>query len=143
MANDAKDWMVAAACVEGPRPKVTFGDLPRQHQEDILRLAVVAVASTAYFITLVVLSAPLASRSLVAHATLPHPGVARSPVLEARVARVEPVSTPRRVLRPRPDATLAVLREPASVSLAARSTPRRNPFSRFFRGILHTVVTPN
>jgi hypothetical protein len=142
MEAGAQDWMTAAACAEGPRPRVTFADLPPQHQEELVRLALVAAAATAYFVTLVLLSNPLPSRSLAARAALPDPTGTRPIVLEARLERatVDVVPARPRTSRPRPAVGLADLREPVVSTPATSSAPRRNPFSRFLRGVLHAVA---
>ena len=142
MEHGPDDWMTAAACAEGPRPTVTFADLPPQHQGELVRLAIVAALSAAYFVTLVV-AAPLASRSLAARSELPRALPARSPALAPQLLRaaVETASERRPATRPRPAVALASFREPVGDPPATSSSPRRNPFSRFFRGVLRTVVS--
>ncbi len=149
MANEARDWMTAASCAEGPPPSVRFADLPRQDQGEVLRVALVAAASTAYFITLAILARPLASRSLQGDAALPHPGMARSPILDARLVDdpVPPAGDRTRLARPRAGLELTSLREPvadepASAPIADTPPRRRNVFSRFFRGVLHGFQPP-
>ena len=144
MAHGAHDWLAAAACAEGPRLEVTFADLPRQHRGELVRFVAVAAASVTYFVTLAMLGAPLPSRSLAAGAALPHAGPSRAPVLEARLAQaaVEPAPLRPRSSAARPAVRLAALREPVGGPPSLKSSPRRNPFSRFFRGVLRTV-TPN
>jgi hypothetical protein len=143
MGNQPRDWMVAAACAEGPAPSVTFSDLPRERQGELARVAMVAAVSTAYFVTVGILAAPLPSRSLVGNGALPDPGGVRPIVLEARLAPTPaPVAPVRssRVVRSRPDAvTLATLRESAGDARPAPTPPRRNPLTRFFRGVFRTL----
>jgi hypothetical protein len=154
MGDDSRDWLSAAACTEGPRPAVTFADLPPQHQEEMVRLVLVAAAAAACFV-LVIWSAPLASRSLAGDTAMPNADPPPSAALAARAAALSAqaaaLETPRplavndtapappRVSRPRPAVTLAALREPTGGRPASTSAPRRNPFSRFFRGVLRTV----
>ena len=71
MSARAVDWLNAAACFSGPQPPATFADLPKQHQDDMLRLGFVAVMAVAYFVTLAIMTQPIPSRSLVAPSTLP------------------------------------------------------------------------
>jgi hypothetical protein len=153
--------MTGAACAEGPAPVVTFLDLPRHHRNEVLRFALVGAASTAYFVAVAILAAPLPSRSLAANAALPHPGIARSSALEATFTPpaidVPPVRP--RAIRARPLGALAALREPAGdpapvPALAALrdpagdpsgdpaptpAPPRRNAVSRFFHGVFHSL----
>jgi hypothetical protein len=154
MGDGSRDWLSAAACTEGPRPAVTFADLPPQHQEEMVRLALVAAAAAACFV-LAVWSAPLASRSLAARTVMPQADPPQSAALAARAAalaaQAAALDAPRpvtsldtlparpRVSRPRPAVTLAALREPIGGRPATMPAPRRSPFSRFFRGVLRTV----
>jgi len=66
MADLAGNWLTAAACSTGPRPAATFAELPRQHQDEVVRLGFAAAAAVAYFVTLAVLARPIPSRSLAA-----------------------------------------------------------------------------
>src|SRR5262245_9989311 len=141
MADRDTDWLVAAAYRQEPQARVTFSDLPRQHQRELVRFAIVAAASTASFIALWALSQPIRSRNLRSDATLPHATTARSPLLEARLTPpIEARSTtPLRppVVRPRAAIQLAAFREPDTesnrrVGSAAPPERRRNAFSRFF-----------
>jgi hypothetical protein len=142
MADRVGDWLVAAACREGPQPRATFADLPQQHKREFVRFAIVAAASTASFIALWALSQPIRGRNLRSDATLPHGAAARSPLLEARLAAPIEVPSPAplrpRATRPRATVQLASLREPV-VGGAAPQERRRNVFSRFFRGVWRTI----
>jgi len=149
MAERVADWLSAAACCEGPRPSATFSDLPRKHQDEILRAAVVATAAAAYFITLGILARPIPSRSLRAHAALPA-ATAPQPVSNqawaihvADAASRRPTSQPAQTMRP-PEMALAVVPEPVRESDGhSAGSPRversRNIFSRFFRGVWRSV----
>jgi hypothetical protein len=106
----------------------------------MVRLAIVAAASSAYFITLMILSRPLPSRSLLNDAATPK-GIGSRPILvDARLTATTP---PARVRAPRlrRPVELAALQEPPT---AIDATPdeveaprRRNVFSRFLRGVFH------
>ena len=147
MSTEARDWMTAVACAEGPRPTVTFTDLPRQHRGEMLRFALVAAVSTAFFVTVGVLAQPLSSRSLAAAAALPDSSLSRAALLETRVAAEPPLFTPERLRRPAPRPgtgvrTVTVEEPRPSQTLQSRDrSRRRNVFSRFFHGMLRTVTT--
>jgi hypothetical protein len=135
--------MAAASCSEGARAATTFTDLPRQQQREMMRLALVATVSTAYFITLAVLARPLPSRNLVSTAELPDPAAPRTVLLEADSAPVvtltrRPVRT--RTSRPRASVVLAAYEEPIAGNEARPAAPLRaqrrgNVFSRFLRTV--------
>jgi hypothetical protein len=147
MAGLTSDWIGAAQCCEGPRPVASFGDLPRAHQHEMLRFVAVAAASSAFFVTLWILSRPIPSRSLVAHAALPQPLPAQPLAIDLRPAA--PIETaPRRPARePRLRASYQLVSAGQAIDArAARSAAaperRRNVFSRFFRTIIRTVQPP-
>src|SRR5262249_22428267 len=134
MPERAGDWLMAAACCEGPQPAGTFSDLPRKHQGEMVRFAGVAAASSAYFITLWILAQPIASRSLLTPTTLPSAPAARSALLDARLTvPVEaPSPRPQRARATLASATieLAALREPVGDAVrraAVPAAPRRPP----------------
>jgi hypothetical protein len=146
MAEGARDWLVAAACCE-ERPAATFADLPRHHQDELVRVGFIAAASVAYFITLAILTLPIPSRNLATAVTLPAATAPRSTLLEALLleaasARVVPAPAAR------PRATVALAAEgdsianPAPPAAAAPRPERRNPVSRFFRGVWRGVRGP-
>ena len=140
MADLAGDWLTAAACSTGPRPAATFSELPQQHQDEVVRLGFAAAAAITYFVTLAILARPIPSRSLAANAILPNGALQRSALLEGPPAAVT-LSLPSRTAAlpdARPAVELPAAREPD------RPTPavRRNPVSRFFRGIWRGVQAP-
>jgi hypothetical protein len=141
MKNHVHDWMAGAACAEGPAPVVTFLDLPRHHRNEVLRFALIGAASTAYFVAVAILAAPLPSRSLAANVALPHPGITRAPAFAAPLTppAVAIRSVRPRVARARPDVALAALRDPATDPAPVPAPPRRNALSRFFHGVFHSL----
>jgi hypothetical protein len=149
MEDRAHDWMVAAACSQGPRPEPVFATLPRAYRADMLRLALVAAASSAFFVTLAILLRPLPSRSLAAHAMLPDPSASRAAALDARMVFATDVPAPPRLRRQRTAharyelaAIPAVEDADAPGSLSARPPRRGNVLTRFFRGILGRPAPP-
>lgn len=143
MADPTEGWMAAAACREGPRRAVTFRDLPEQQQSEVVRLALFAAATTAYFVSAAIAGLPLASRSLAAHATLPAAAQPRVVMVDARAADIVPVprAPKKRAAPPRAHVEVAALRDPADAEAtpSPSTSPRRNVFSRFFRGLLRSV----
>jgi hypothetical protein len=146
MPARATDWLVAAACCEGPRPPATFADLPAQNRGEIVRIALVSTAAAAYFVTLGILTQPIPSRSLLTPGALLRVPPARSALPPARVAvRADPVepASPRSVraqhARTRAAYEAAAVADvPGSGDRAAAKgarQPRRNFFSRFLRGV--------
>jgi hypothetical protein len=143
MPDVTRDWMAAAACTEGPRPEVTFADLPQQHQSEVVRLALVAAATVAYFVTAVTLAPPLSSRSLAAPAPLPVPARSRPVAPEGRTIDSSPAPRPLRkpTVQSRDGAQAVDSRDaPPDASAARLTASRRNIFSRFFRGLLRGVA---
>jgi hypothetical protein len=151
MSTQAQDWMLAASYCEGPRPAVGFGDLPRQHQSAMLRLGLVAAASTAYFIALGVLAQPIPSRSLPLDAALPAALAARPALLDARLEM--PVVTPstrpswrHRTVRQHDTLEVVALQVPTGDADRQTNDPRperrRNIFSRIFRGVWRSAQAP-
>jgi hypothetical protein len=134
--------MVAASCQQGPTPAATFGDLPRAYRDDLLRFALVAAASSAFFITLAIVMRPLPSRSMAGEVSLPEPLPPRSNRMDARLQSNPPGPQVVRALRPRaarPRYELATFEEPAvDVRRAAPARPGRrgNAFTRLLRNIL-------
>ena len=146
MAEGARVWLVAAACCE-ERPAATFADLPRHHQDDLVRVGFIAAMSIAYFITLAILARPIPSRNLATPVALLAATAPRSTLLERRsveaaAARVVPAPA----ARPRATVALAAEGDPiASPARRAADAPRperRNPVSRFFRGVWRGVRAP-
>jgi hypothetical protein len=147
MGERTGDWLTAAACSAGPRPAATFADLPRQHQDEVVRLGFTAAAAVAYFVTLGILARPIPSRSLQAHTVLP---AAAAPRFELPVwQRVDAVGAARPLpspgVRPRAASELATAQTPAATAErravdAPPPQPRRNMFSRFFRGVWRSVT---
>ena len=149
MADREQDWLVAAACRQEPQRRATFADLPRQHQRELVRFAIVAAASTASFIVLWALSQPIRGRNLRSDATLPAAASGRSPLLDARLATpIEArATTPLRprASRPRAGIQLAAYREldtDANQRVGGSAPPERrgNVFSRFFRGVWRSLT---
>lgn len=142
MASDARDWIGVASCCQGPRPAATFADLPRKHQWEMLRFALAATLSIAYFVGAGILVRPLPSRSLAAQVFLPEASVAR--VASPEMGSVSSINAPsprplvERAVRPSAALPLALPREPlVDVSQAVQVTPRperrRNIVSRLLR----------
>ena len=135
MVNRADGWMVAAPCSEGPRPEATFATLPPAYRQELLRFALVAAASSAFFVTLALLLRPLPSRNLAAHAVLPVSPSPRAAAFNARMS-VTTDAALRPSLRRRAPHTRY---EPATVEVIASAAPptrRSNVLTRMFRGIL-------
>ena len=131
--------MVAAACSEGPRAKTTGARLPRAYRQDMLHFALVAAASSAFFVALAILLRPVPSRSLAARVVLPAPPSGRVAARDARLAPAADAPQPSRVRRR--TVAPAGYQTGAADMAADRSTPeqparRRNVLSRFFRGML-------
>ncbi len=137
--------MTGAACSEGPAPVMTFLDLPRHQRNEVLRFALVGAASTAYFVAVAILAAPLPSRSLAANVVLEaaftppaidvlpvHPRVIRARPVVAVAALHEPPDDPG------PVQALAALDDPAGDPAPTPAPPRRNALSRFFHGVFHS-----
>jgi hypothetical protein len=138
MSVKAGDWLTAAACCTEQQTTATFADLPRHHQDEMVRLGFVAVTSIVYFVTLAVLTQPIPSRSLVRHSTLPIAPPVRPALLDARLDAIG--APPLRSPRPRAAAELVDARGPvreADRPSAAPPRPERrgNIIGRFFRGI--------
>ncbi len=139
MRDRTSEWIVAASCCEGPAPHATFADLPREHQREMMRFAVTAAASTAFFIAVAIIARPLPSRSMAAGATLPtltaprdllprHPPLREPPPRELRASvryQLASVHSTRSRLERR-------------VVIAERQEQRRNLFSRFFRSVIRS-----
>ncbi len=152
MASRPQDWIVAASCCEGPRPRVTFSDMPRRYQRDVLSIAFAAAISSAYFLTLGMLTQPLASRSLPPRMLTPASVVARGPLFAGD--STPPIAPPRtivprarisrsRVPHPLASAQLAVMIEARDRDSRPVSVERRPNFlGRIFRGVLHRSVQP-
>jgi hypothetical protein len=138
MVERADGWMVAAACSEGPRAQRPFVRLPRAYRQEMLHFALVAAASSAFFVALAMLLRPLPSRSLAAHGRLPASSSTRAAALEARLALATDAPPPPRLRRrPAPQRSeVAVAAMAADPIPAASPVRRRNVFSRFFRGML-------
>jgi hypothetical protein len=146
MASRPQDWIVAAACCEGPRQCVTFADLPPQHRRDMVLVAFAAALSTAYFVTLGILMQPIPSRSLAAQIVMPKPVVIHAAVVdpEPGLPIDMPSRHPARPRAPRPVSAIQL----ASVSVpsgdtrigsaAAPREHRPNFLGRFFRSVLRT-----
>jgi hypothetical protein len=148
MSDRARDWLVAAACCEGPRPAATFADLPRQHQRQIVRIAAATAAAAAYFIVLAIHVRPVPSRSLLTAAALPNtPPVPRPALLDARpIAAIDPPSSQpgaARAARASGLYELAAVGKPSADDRATGTTARQerrgNVFSRFFRGVRRSL----
>jgi len=148
MASSPQDWIVAASCCEGPRPGVTFAEMPREHRREMLAGAFAAALSTAYFVTLgILLVRPIPSRSLAAPVPMPNPA-------PADVVSVEPnpiiaLATPRRERLPRPlaavrltsvDALPVVDVHPASIAPEAERRP--GLLGRIVHGVRRVVQPP-
>jgi hypothetical protein len=152
MASPAPDWIGAASCCEGPRPAATFGDLPRAHQREMVRFAVAAALTTAFFLMLGALTRSLPSRSLAARAVPPDAEASHVALLDARPITPRGRSSPRspleRAARSRPTNQLALLSEPPgddsrTAPAAPRPERRRNIVSRFFVGVFRGASTAN
>lgn len=167
MASRPQDWIVAASCCEGPRPCVTFADMPVPHRRDMLVVGFAAAVSTAYFVTLGILLQPIPSRSLAGTVLMPHTEASFVQVRDR--APIVPLEPSRRLVRvratqSRSSSELASTRgrQPLSaIQLASyRELPagggdtradgqsgqqRSNLLNRFFRGVIRTVqpVSPN
>jgi hypothetical protein len=161
MASHTQDWIVAASCCEGPRPRVTFADMPPRHRRDIFVVGFTAAVSSAYFVTLGILLQPIPSRSLAGTVLMPQTAAVFAQVRDA--APVVPLSTSPRLVRVRATrsrpatevASTRVRRPLSSVQLASyRQLPaggsetrpdspaggkRPNLLNRFFRGVIRTV----
>src|SRR5579871_4933210 len=94
MGSDARDWIGAAACSEGPTPATRFADLPRSYRKELLRLTAAAGLSIAFFITVGVLPRVLASRSLASRVALLEPPAARPPSLPETERNERPALRP-------------------------------------------------
>ena len=146
MTNRPQDWIVAASCCEGPRPCVTFADMPLAHRRDMAGIAFAAALSTAYFVTLAILLQPIQSRSLAGQVPMPQPVVASAavPVASPEIPLDGPSRRPRhRAVRPLAAIQLASSTERLSVDRASASAAvpqerRRGFFGRFLRGVLRT-----
>ena len=147
MASRPQDWIVAASCCEGPRPCVTFADMPLAHRRDMAGIAFAAALSTAYFVTLAILLQPIQSRSLAAQVPMPQPVVASAAV--ATASPVLPLDGPsRRLPRHRAARPLSAIQlassteapsgDRASASAAVQQERRRGFFGRVLHGVLRT-----
>src|SRR5262249_4505885 len=151
MPERAGDWLMAAACCEGPQPAATFADLPRKHQGEMVRFAGVAAASSAYFITLWILAQPIASRSLLTPTTLPSAPAARSALLDARLTVPAGAPPPgrqgARALWPAAPSGPGAFGAPGGAAVPRAAVPggperRRTAFSRFSRGVGRSIQPP-
>lgn len=146
MPDGHATWLTAAACTMAPRPSPGFGDLPPTHRKELVRLGFLSAVAFGYTIAICILAQPIPSRSLHAHAALPHGDVPRSPLMDALF--IDPTVSPRS-----PDARKAN-RRPADAGLKAvavavteageprpqpRAPRRGSVFSRFFKGVWRTV----
>jgi hypothetical protein len=161
MANHPHDWIVAASCCEGPRPRVTFADMPPRHRRDLVVVGFAAALSSAYFVTLGILLQPIPSRSLAGTVLMPHttaslaelrdtapvvpPGASRRP-LRMRATQPRPVAEPAsaRGRRPLSAVQLASYRELPADGGETRPDgqaggKRPNFLGRFFHGVLRAV----
>lgn len=132
MTEGVQGWLVAAACYE-ERPAATSADLPQQLQDARLRVGFITGASVAYFITLAILARPIPSRDIVTSATLLAATSPRSALLERRAFDAIDAASPRE--RPAP----AAIADPVRRAVNAPPPERRNPVSRFFRGVWRGV----
>jgi hypothetical protein len=151
--SQARDWIGAAACCEGPRPGARFGDLPRPHKQELLRLAAAALMSIAFFILVAISSRVLASRSLAARVALPQAVAARAASLQMEV-NVRPASLTDPDDRPssrppvvhiyhRPFARqVMAIDAPLPAPLAQTDPPARprNPVSRLVHAVVHATA---
>lgn len=165
MASPARDWIGAASCCEGPRPAATFADLPRAHQREMLRFATAAVLSTAFFLTVGILTRVLPSRSLAARVGVLDASVAHPVMMDMRQAstfEARPMRPMREHLARRPAGPVAdepltdqpaayepVTYQPVAYQIPPTTEPppperRKNIFSRIFHGVFRTaaVVAP-
>src|SRR3954465_15704282 len=122
MTDRQQGWLTAASCHEGPAPTARFADLPHEHQNEIVRVGLLAAASTAFFIGVGMILTPLPSRNLASHAVLPHAMPVRPAVLEARLTvPAADVAPPRalrgRTVRLRPSIEAATLRMPVAANV--------------------------
>ena len=159
MASRARDWIGAASCCEGPRPAATFADLPRAHQHEMVRFAMAAVLSTAFFLAVGILTRALPSRSLAARVGVLDPSTAHPVLMDMRQASTfEPrpmrqtrERPARRLTEPPADQPLAdqpEADEPAAYQPVAYQAPpttepavperKKNIFSRIFHGVFRT-----
>ncbi len=161
MANHPHDWIVAASCCEGPRPRVTFADMPPRHRRDLVVVGFAAALSSAYFVTLGILLQPIPSRSLAGTVLMPHtaasltqlrdvapvvlPGASRRP-LRVRATQPRPVTelASTRGRRPLSAVQLASYRELPGDGGETRPDgqtggKRPNLLGRFFHGVLRAV----
>jgi hypothetical protein len=152
MASPAHHRIGAESSRECPTPAPTFGDLPRAHQREILRFAAAAALTTAFFLTLGLLTRWLPSRSLAARAVLPDAEASHVALLDPLPipphARPSPRSPLERAARSRAKSQLASLREPPgddTQTAPATTEPgrRRNIFRRLFLGVFRGASTAN
>jgi hypothetical protein len=146
MPARATDWLVAAACCEGPRPPATFADLPAQNRGEIIRIALVSTATAGYFVTLGILTQPIPSRSLLTPGALLRVPPRSAVFHTGRAVPAEPVAPAQaRSLRAQAARTRAVYETAAAADVrgggdraaakGARQPRRGNFFSRFLRGV--------
>jgi hypothetical protein len=154
MTSQARDWMGAASCSEGPRRTIRFSDLPRKHQREVLRLTVTAAMSVAFFIVLVVVPRTLSSRSLASRVALLDPQTRAVPVVPPLRTAVPDVHRNDRLvsraqtarIRQQPSSAsspelVPVDASPESVAVDMPPIPQparsRNPLSRFVHAVFH------
>ena len=146
MASRPQDWIVAAACCEGPRQCVTFADMPPEHRRDMALVAFAAALSTAYFVTLGLLMQPLPSRNLAAQIPLTKP-VTIHAVVEPNYSI--PINAPSRrpahsrAPRPLSAIQLASVSEPAGDTRSDAAAGHRERRSNFLGRFFHTVLRTN
>ena len=143
MADGHAIWLTAAARTMASAPATRFCDLPPKQRREIIRLGFLSAVASAYTLAMVILAQPIPSRSLVTHATLPHGGTPRSPLMEALLMESAPPARPTTLKRP------ARAKQPAVTSIAmadadpapevALPARRGNVFGRFFKGVWRTL----
>lgn len=154
--SHARDWIGAAACFEGPRPGARFGDLPRPHKKELLRLAAAAAMSIAFFILLGISSRVLASRSLASRVVLPQAVAARPPALVIDQDAGPALLTDLTDLNDRPSSpppVVHIYHRPFARQVMAIDAPppvppvqpdpparSRNPVSRFVHAMVHATA---
>jgi len=143
MAEGSSDWLAAACCHDAHDTERVHGHLPRAYRAELVRLGLVAAASSAFFIAAPLLLAPLPSRTLTGAVPLAHSGITASPLMALSASTSTSPLPPRRDLR-RPRATLTAARVEPARFLTSGPSPerRRNVFSRFFRSFVRRPAPP-